>query len=337
MNIATVILAAGKGTRMKSKWAKVLFPLAGKALVEHVADTATAVDADPVVVVAGYRKDDVIARLSGRERLRFAEQTEQLGTGHAVLMARQALAGFDGVVFILCGDVPLLRPETLRRMLAEHTAQRAACTVLTMVLSDPGRYGRIVRDAAGNILRIVEYKDATEEERAIREINTGIYCYNAKLLFAALDRVGNDNQQHEYYLTDTLELLNAEGEKVIGVVLEDVSEAAGVNSQQQLAELEEEFYRRVRRRWLNEGVVMELPSTILIEPTVTLGRDVTVGPHCVLRGCTTVGEDTVLGPGCLLSNATLGEGCILAGHNVISGVALPAGTRLHYGEIRTNG
>ena len=322
---------------MNSKQAKVLFPLAEKALVEHVADTAAAVNANPTVAVVGYRKEDVMACLAGREGLRFAQQTEQLGTGHAVMVTREALAGFDGVVFILCGDVPLLRAETLRHMLKEHLTAGAACTVLTAVLNDPARYGRIVRDADGNVARIVEYKDATDEQRAICEINTGVYCFDARKMFGALDRVTNDNQQHEYYLTDTLEILNGDGERVISVVLDDMAEAAGVNSQVQLAALEEEQYRRIRQHWLSNGVVIELPETVLVGGGVTLARDVSIAPHCVLKGATTVGEDSVIGPGCLLQGATLGEGCHLAGHNIVVGASLPAGTRLGYGEHRLDG
>ncbi|MCD4828854.1 MAG: NTP transferase domain-containing protein [Candidatus Cloacimonetes bacterium] len=334
---AAIILAAGKGTRMKSRRAKVLFNLAEKTLVEHVADTAAAVDANPTVVVVGYRKDEVVSRLHGRKGLRFTEQTEQLGTGHAVMVTREALAGFAGDVFILCGDVPLLQADTLRNMLSVHRAGNAACTVLTAILDDPARYGRIVRDTDGNVRRIVEYKDATEEQRAICEINTGIYCFDAVRLFAALDRVSNDNQQNEYYLTDTLEILGNDGEAVISVLLDDMAQAAGINSQAQLAALESEYYSRIKAHWLDNGVVIEMPDTVLVGAGVSLARDVAIASHCVLKGDTTVGEDSVIGHGCLLQDATLEQGCFLAGHNIVKGCTLAAGTRLDYGENRQDG
>lgn len=242
---AAIILAAGKGTRMKSELPKVVHPLAKKPLIQWVVDTALSIDCSRVICVVGYKKEVVIDTIKADQRVSFVEQKEQNGTGHAVMVTADALADFDGTVFILCGDVPLLTAATLERMREHHLTSGAQCTVLTAFMDDPLRYGRIVRNADGSVQRIVEYKDASEEERAIREINTGIYCFDSKSLFNALNSVTNENNQNEYYLTDTLEILNKEGKLVTSVILEDMVEASGINSQEQLATLEAEYYNRI--------------------------------------------------------------------------------------------
>jgi bifunctional UDP-N-acetylglucosamine pyrophosphorylase / glucosamine-1-phosphate N-acetyltransferase len=321
-----IILAAGKGTRMKSKMAKVLFPLLGKSLVERVVITSLQADCDEICVVVGHQKQHVRDSLGRYPGLRFADQDEQLGTGHAVMMAADALPNADGEVFILCGDAPLLRPETIRSLHDSFLEAGAQCAVLTMYPVDPGRYGRIVRNAVGDVQRIVEYKDATAAEREIREINTGIYCFDAKSLFSALKEINNDNAQHEYYLTDVLEILNARGGKVISTVLEDEAEAAGINSRRQLAELENVLCERIRNRWMDEGVSMQAPQTIWIDEDVSLAPDVEIGPGCILRGKTRIGEGCVLGPYCVLEDATLESGCRLEGFNALKDETAPAGT-----------
>ena len=242
---AAIILAAGKGTRMKSELPKVVHPLARKPLIQWVVDTALSINCSRVICVVGYKKEMVIDTIKADQRVGFVEQKEQNGTGHAVMVTAEALADFEGTVFILCGDVPLLTAATLERMREHHLSSRAQCTVLTAFMDDPLRYGRIVRNADGSVQRIVEYKDASEEERGIKEINTGIYCFDARSLFNALTSVTNQNNQNEYYLTDTLEILNKQGKLVTSVVLEDMVEASGINSQEQLASLEAEYYNRI--------------------------------------------------------------------------------------------
>jgi UDP-N-acetylglucosamine diphosphorylase/glucosamine-1-phosphate N-acetyltransferase len=242
--VATIILAAGQGTRMNSEKPKVIFKLAGKPMINRVIETAKKVDSDLIVVVVGYKKDMVINTVPANDKIKFVEQIEQNGTGHAVMVTEKEFQDFSGDIFVLCGDVPLLRHQTLERMLLHHKENKASCTVLTVIMKDALRYGRIVRNKDNSVQRIVEFKDATDKEKQIMEINTGIYCFDAQSLFLALEKVSNNNKQKEYYLTDTLEILNAEKKLVTSVILQDMIEASGVNSQKQLSNLENEFYRR---------------------------------------------------------------------------------------------
>lgn len=242
--VATIILAAGQGIRMNSEKPKVIFELAGKPMINRVVETAKKVDSDLIVVVIGYKKDMVIDTVPANDKIKFVEQIEQNGTGHAVMVTEKEFKEFRGDIFVLCGDVPLLRHQTLKKMLQHHRKKNAACTVLTAVMNDALRYGRIVRNKDNNVQRIVEFKDATDQEKQIMEINTGIYCFDAQSLFLALEKVTNNNNQKEYYLTDTLEILNKEKKLVTSVILEDMIEASGVNSRKQLSDLENEFYRR---------------------------------------------------------------------------------------------
>jgi len=240
---AAIILAAGKGTRMKSEKPKVIFELAGVPMINRVINTALKVDSEIIAAVVGYKKEQVMEITPNNPKIKFVEQVEQNGTGHAVMVTEEVFQNFDGVVFILCGDVPLLRYQTLENMLAHHTKMTASCTVLTAVMDDALRYGRIVRNEAGNVDRIVEFKDATETQKEIREINTGIYCFDSQDLFAALKNVTNENNQNEYYLTDTLEILNGQNKLVTSVLLDDMIEASGINSQEQLSELEQAYLK----------------------------------------------------------------------------------------------
>ncbi len=242
--VATIILAAGQGTRMNSEKPKVIFELAGKPMINRVVETAKKVDSDLIVVVVGFKKDTVIDTVPASDKIKFVEQIEQNGTGQAVMVTENEFQDFSGDIFVLCGDVPLLRHQTLERMLQHHRKKNAACTVLTSVMNDALRYGRIVRNKDNNVQRIVEFKDATDQEKQIMEINTGIYCFDAQSLFLALEKVTNNNNQKEYYLTDTIEILNEEKKSVTSVILEDMIEASGVNSRKQLSNLENEFYRR---------------------------------------------------------------------------------------------
>ncbi|MBT3169507.1 MAG: NTP transferase domain-containing protein [Candidatus Cloacimonetes bacterium] len=241
---ASIILAAGKGTRMQSEKPKVIHQLAQKAMITRVIETAQKVNSELIATVVGYKKEEVIAIIPQNDKIKFIEQKEQNGTGHAVMVTENTFKNFDGNIFILCGDVPLLRHQTLEKILAHHLAENAVCTVLTAVMDDALKYGRIVRNETGNVLKIVEFKDATDSQKEIKEINTGIYCFDSKSLFDALSQITNKNNQNEYYLTDTLEILNNENKLVTSVLLDDMIEAAGVNSKEQLAELETEYFKR---------------------------------------------------------------------------------------------
>jgi len=240
----TIILAAGKGTRMKADKPKVIFELAGKPMITRVIETADKINSDIIAIVVGYKQEMVINCISARKEITFVEQKEQNGTGHAVMVCKEIFKDYDGDIFILCGDVPLLRYQTLLNMLELHRKNSAECTVLTAIMDDPAMYGRIVRNEDGNVNKIVEFKDSDESVKKIKEINTGIYCFDSYSLFAALNKIDNNNNQNEFYLTDTLEILNNMGKKVISVILEDMIEATGVNSKEQLQELEEQYISR---------------------------------------------------------------------------------------------
>lgn len=239
--VAAIILAAGKGTRMKSDKPKVVFPLDGIPMINRVIKSAMKLDCSKIGIVVGYKKEIVINTVEDNEIISFIEQKEQNGTGHAVKVTESEFKDFKGTVFILCGDVPLLRVSTLKKMYNHHINNEAACTVLTAIMDDPAAYGRIIRFANNNVEKIVEYKDASEEEKLIKEINTGIYCFDSQLLFSSLNEVGNNNNQGEYYLTDTLEILNKNGHIVNSMVLDDIIEASGVNSREQLSVLETRY------------------------------------------------------------------------------------------------
>lgn len=315
--LAAIVLAAGKGTRMKSERAKVTFPIADKAMVQRVVDSALELDCEKISVVVGWKKDTVIAALEEDERLEFVEQNQQLGTGHAVLMAQDSLKGFEGDILILCGDVPLLSPDTIRQLRDHHLQSNAAATVLTAVLDDAGKYGRMLRDDHGKICGIIEYKDASPVQREIKEFNTGIYCYQADKLFEALSKISNKNEQNEYYLTDTLAILYDSGALVENVILEDLMEVSGVNSQEQLAYLEDVYQDKIRKKWLNSGVMMHNPATIFIGDDVILEPDTRIGSGCVLKGKSTVERGAILGPNCYIENAIISNDSILRGHNII--------------------
>jgi len=235
--LAAIVLAAGKGKRMKSDLPKVLHQLAGKPLVAHVLDTLKTLSASPVVVVVGH-KAEMVKNAIVDPGVDFVEQKELLGTGHAVMATESKLRDFDGDALVLAGDVPLLKVDTVEKLITEHRSQKAVATVLTAVVPDPSGYGRIVRGENGMILRIVEHKDASEEERAVKEINTGSFVFDSESLFAALKQVRNDNSQGEYYLTDVMQIFLEKGLPTAGYCAEDYRQTLGVNSQTELAELE---------------------------------------------------------------------------------------------------
>lgn len=331
-SLSAIILAAGKGTRMNSNRAKVTFPIAGKPMVQRVFDSASHAGCERICVVVGYQKDSVIACLADDKRLEFVEQAEQLGTGHAVMMAESLFSDPSQDILILSGDVPLLSPETLKKIHQEHLAARSVCTVLTAILDDPQKYGRILRDASGQISGIVEFKDASEGQRAIEEWNTGIYCFRAGELFTALKRISNSNQQQEYYLTDVISILHKEGKKVSGVILENLVEVAGVNSQEQLAELEDQFVDCIRKRWLNSGVVIHNPQTVYIGDDVLLEPDVEIGQNSVIKGHSQICDGSYIGPGCYVENSYVSDNCVLEGHNIIIDAHIPEGHILDMGD-----
>ena len=306
-NLTAVILAAGKGTRMKSKLPKVLHKVGGHPMLEHVMDAAEAAGCRDNVVVIGHGAE-LVRELVG-DRARIALQAEQLGTGHAVLQAADTLKDFTGTVMILCGDTPLLEAEELQKFYAEHVKSGAAATVMSALMDDPFGYGRILRDANGDVAGIVEQKDASEEQKLIKEINTGNYCVEAPLLFEVLRTLGNNNAQGEYYLTDVLAKLRAMGKKVGGVITADSEMIMGVNSRRQLAEAESVMRRRIAERHMDDGVTIMDPASTFIEKSVKIAPDTVIYPNTWLQGATVIGEDCEIGPNGRLENVKVADGC----------------------------
>ena len=309
-NIHAVVLAAGQGTRMKSKLYKVLHPVCGKPMVQHVVDTLASMRVEDVVVVVGHGADTVQAALG--DRVKYALQSEQLGTAHAVQQAAPLLQGKEGTTFILYGDVPLLSEETLTELLRFHEEQQAAATVLTAVLPDPTGYGRMVRNAAGEVVKIVEHKDASEEVRAIKEINTGIYCFDNQKLWNTLAQVKNDNVQGEYYVTDCIGILRDAGEKVVAFEARDPDETMGVNDRAQLSEAEAYMRKRIAVRHMKNGVSIIDPLSTYIEADVEIGPDTVIQPGTYLRRGTTIGSDCVIGPQADLRNTRVADGVTIS-------------------------
>ena len=301
------ILAAGKGTRMRSAQPKVLHEIAGLSLIEHVLRTAEALAPVRTVVIVGHGADQVEAELKKRPGLSFALQEPQLGTGHALLQAEPALRGQAGTLGLLSGDVPLLRPATLGRLVQHHHSRGAAATVLTACADDPGGYGRIVR-TAGEISAIVEQRDASEEQRRINEINSGIYAFDLAPLFDAVRQIGSGNAQNEYYLPDLVRMYRERGLRVETVVLDDATEILGVNSRQELAELAAIMRTRRNEELMAAGVTILDPATTWIGPDVTVGPDTIIHPGVHLEGKTVIGSHVVIQPSVRIVDSTVADG-----------------------------
>ncbi len=305
--LVSVILAAGKGTRMKSELAKVLHPVAGRPMVCYPVAAAQDMGSERTIVIAGHQHDRVAAALEGFQ-VTIALQAEQLGSGHAVLMAGPELKGFAGDVLILCGDVPLITPATLDMFLAAHREGKACVSVLTVELDDPTGYGRILRSASGDLAGIVEHRDAHSEQRAVREINTGIYCCRAPFLFEALEKVKTDNDQGEYYLPDIVTIAGASGMKVQAVLTHDFAEVAGINDRADLAAAERAMQGRIMERHMAGGVTVVDPSATYIGADVLIGADTVLHPGTALRGATEIGSGCTIDMHCMIRDSKIGNG-----------------------------
>ena len=304
MTIATVILAAGLGKRMKSKRAKVLHPIAGRPMILYSVEAARRLPSDKILVVVAHQAEAVKQVLEGQPT-QIIHQGRPLGTGHAVLQTQAALANFPGPVLILNADVPLIKVETIRSMLKTHQDHDNELTLLTGRFSDPKGYGRVIRNPAGDLLSIVEEADATPAQRALREINTGFYVANAPFLFSALKELTSDNSQHEYYLTDIVQIAVRQGLKLGAVEVPDSEEVMGINTREDLARIERAVRGRIAERHLSEGVTLLDPASTWIDADVTIGRDTLIYPNVYLEGSSRIGEDCVIHSHTRINNCRL--------------------------------
>lgn len=305
MRLAAVVLAAGKGTRMKSHLPKVLHKVCGLPMISHVLGAVEGAGADRIVVVAGYGGDLVAKEVGGRAEVVFQER--QLGTAHALLQAGGLLKDFSGNILVVCGDTPLVTDITLRALVERHIERGARATVLTSVLPDPTGYGRVIRDKHGDVQKIVEQKDAVQEELAVTEINSGIYCFANEGLFTALDQLSPDNAQGEYYLTDIIGKYVLAGEKVGVLTGADAAEIMGINDRCQLASAEAALRRREVERIMLSGVTVLDPSSTFVDSGVNIGQDTIIYPNTFLESGCSIGERCVLGPGTHLTGVVLGN------------------------------
>lgn len=304
MNFKAIILAAGKGTRMKSKHPKVVHKVCGKEMVNHVIDVSKKSGVQDVVVILGHESETVKESIPSDSQI--AMQTEQLGTGHAVKMAKEYINDDDTIV-VLCGDTPLVKEDTLRRLFAYHVEKGYVATVLTTKVDNPNGYGRIIRDNHEDLLKIVEQKDASEEEKLVNEINSGIYCFDGKSLREALDLIDNNNAQGEYYLTDTIKIMRDRGEKVGAYNGSTIEELMGVNSRVELSKAEEIMRKRINTSHMVNGVTIIDVNSTYIESDVEIGNDTIVYPGVMLKGNTKIGSGCIIGMNCNISNSTIGD------------------------------
>lgn len=318
--LAVAVLAAGKGTRMKSDLPKVLQPLAGATLVERVLSSCQGLAPQRSLLIVGHQAERVRSTLKANADLEFVLQQPQLGTGHAVQQLLAPLAGFEGDLLVLNGDVPLLRPETLEQLLARHRASGAAVTLLTARLADPTGYGRVMANAEGEVSAIVEHRDCSDDQRRVDLINAGIYCFNWTRLAAVLPTLSSDNDQGELYLTDTVAMLSP----AMHMQVADADEINGINDRLQLAQCEAVLQQRLREHWMREGVSFIDPVSCTLSEGTRFGRDVVVEPQCHFRGQAQIGDGCRIGPGCLIDNASLGEGVEIV-YSVVRGATVDAG------------
>ena len=304
-NIMAIVMAAGKGTRMKSKKSKLVQKIYGKEIVKRAVENAQKAGIKDIVAVVGYQKEEVMEVLG--DSVKYAYQDEMLGTGHAVLQAKEYLAGKKGKVLVLNGDVPLLRPETLNKLVEKSIENREYATLLTAIYDNPTGYGRIIRDEGGNIEAIVEEKDTKASQRKIKEINAGIYCFDIEELLAALEKIKPNNAQGEYYITDVISIMNKKGLKTGAVIVEDNTEILGINDRIQLEMLTKVLQMRINTEHMRKGVTIEDVNSTYIYDDVQIGMDTVIHPNTIIKSGVEIGEDCEIGP-----NSYIREGCKLS-------------------------
>lgn len=318
-DIYSVILAAGKGTRMKSNLLKVLHQIDGKPMVSHIIDTLNEIKIKDIVIVVGHQSEEVINTLG--DKLKYVHQEQQLGTGHAVLQAKGLLKDKKGITLVLSGDAPLLTTETINSLIEEHEKTNVAATILTTEIDVPTGYGRIIRDNNRKVMKIVEEKDTTIEEKQVKEINTGIYCFDNEKLFDAIDKISNNNKQNEYYLTDVIEILRSQGYQVGAYLSKDPSETIGINDRIALSEAEKIFRNRILEKHMRQGVTIIDPTNTYIGKEVIIEFDTIIHPNTFLRGKTTIGANCVIGPNTEIADTKIGNGVTIT-HSVINSSTL---------------
>ena len=304
-DIIAIVMAAGKGTRMKSKNSKLVQKIYGKEIVKRAVENAEKAGVKDIVAVVGYKKEEVMKVLG--DNIKYAFQDEMLGTGHAVMQAKEYLKGKKGKVLVLNGDVPLIRPETLNKLIEKSIENKEYATLLTAIYDDPTGYGRIVRDEGGNIEGIVEEKDTTEEQKKITEIDAGIYCFDIEALLEALEKITPNNKQGEYYITDVIQIMNNRGLKTGAVIVEDNTEILGINDRIQLGILTKVLQMRINTELMKHGVTIEDTNTTYIYDDVEIGMDTVIHPNTTIKSGVIIGEDCEIGP-----NSYIREGCKLA-------------------------
>jgi bifunctional UDP-N-acetylglucosamine pyrophosphorylase / glucosamine-1-phosphate N-acetyltransferase len=325
MAIAALILAAGKGTRMKSELVKVMHLLEGKPMITYPVTAAKALGAERIALIVGHQADRVQEQFSDDATITIALQEEQLGTGHAVACAGEFLAGCDGDVLILCGDVPLITRETLSSLMAVHAGQGGTVTILTALVADPFGYGRVIKDDTGRVQMIVEEKDATPSQREVNEVNSGIYCVNAAFLRDAVTKIGNDNAQKEYYLTDIIGLATAQGHACYTSTVADHMEVMGVNDRVQMSTAGAVLRRRINEAIMLSGVTLIDPLATYIQQDTVIGRDTIIYPNSFIGGGTVIGE------GCIIESSVTITDCCLADR-----VHIKAGSVLEESTIQSD-
>ena len=317
MNFKAIILAAGKGTRMKSKYPKVIHKVCGKEMVNHIIDVSKKSGVKETVVILGHESEIVKSKLP--ENSMIAMQTEQLGTGHAVIMAKEYIKDEDTIV-VLCGDTPLIKEETLKRLFDYHIENQYHATVLTTKIDNPTGYGRIIRDENQDLLKIVEQKDASEDEKLVNEINSGIYCFNGKSLRQSLDLIDNNNAQGEYYLTDTIKIMRDKGHKVGAYNGSTIEELMGVNSRVELSKAEEIMRRRINESHMVNGVTIIDTNSTYIESDVEIGNDTIIYPGVMLSGSTKIGSGCILNMNSSITNSVIGDNTEIKNSTIIDSI-----------------
>lgn len=349
-----IILAAGISSRMNTKLPKVLHEVCGRPMLAYVLDACRSAGIEKAYVIVGYGKEQVIEQFSNDKNIIWIEQTEQKGTGHAVMCCREHLADFDGDTLVLCGDGPLIRVETLKTLMEKHQREMSAATLATAIFDDPTGYGRIIRDSYGNIQGIIEDDDCNPQQKTIREVNPSYYCFKNKILFETLDKITPDNVKKEYYLTDALHLIIKAGHKVVAVTAVATEDAIGINSRQQLSEVSKIMQRRIQDRFMKTGVtIVDPPNTwidaraqigqdTIIEPftyihgKVKIGRNCRVGPFAYLRDGTVLKDDVILGVFTEVKNSTLSEGVRARHHSYIGDSQVGKNVNIGAGAITAN-